>query len=83
MRRSAVSIASNIAEGAGRNSDKDFLNFLGMSLGSAFELGTQLVVSNRLSFLNTDQLGTIETQLEMVQKQIYKLQENLRNRNSQ
>ena len=48
-RRSAVSIPSNIAEGAGRNSKKEFSNFLGIANGSSYELQTQLVISNRLS----------------------------------
>ncbi|SDH02324.1 four helix bundle protein [Psychroflexus sediminis] len=42
IKRSAVSIVSNIAEGAGRNTDKQFVNFLNMSQGSSFELETQL-----------------------------------------
>lgn len=52
MRRSAVSIPSNIAEGAGRNSNKEFAQFLSISLGSAFELETQLILSQRLGFIN-------------------------------
>ncbi len=43
-RRSAVSIPSNIAEGAGRNSNKEFSNFLGIANGSSYELQTQLVI---------------------------------------
>ena len=43
IRRSAVSIPSNIAEGCGRRTSKDFSNFLGVALGSAFELETQLI----------------------------------------
>lgn len=51
MRRAAVSIASNIAEGAARRTDKDFIHFLHMSLGSASELDTQVEIShqNRIS----------------------------------
>ncbi len=45
MRRSSVSIASNIAEGAARNSDKEFLQFLYVSLGSLSELDTQIEIS--------------------------------------
>jgi four helix bundle protein len=50
-RRAAVSIPSNIAEGAGRNSDKEFAHFLGIANGSSYELQTQLVISNKLALL--------------------------------
>ena len=43
MKRSAVSIPSNIAEGSGRNNNKEFNHFLAIDLGSAFELQTQLI----------------------------------------
>src|SRR5215475_8589230 len=58
-RRSAISIPSNIAEGAGRNSKKEFSNFLGIANGSSYELQTQLVISNRLNLLGDDMLGSL------------------------
>jgi four helix bundle protein len=48
IRRSAISVPSNIAEGAGRNSDKEFVYFLGVSNGSSYELQTQLVIHETL-----------------------------------
>ncbi len=51
MRRSAVSIPSNISEGAARESKKEFKRFLYISLGSAAELETQLEISKRLHFI--------------------------------
>lgn len=51
-RRSAVSIPSNIAEGAGRGTDKDFSHFLDIARGSVFELETLLILSCDLNFLN-------------------------------
>ncbi len=51
MRRSAVSIPSNIAEGAARKGDAETIQFLYIALGSASELETQLVISNRLGFV--------------------------------
>jgi four helix bundle protein len=54
MRKAAVSIPSNIAEGQGRNTTGDFLHFLGIALGSLQELETQVIVGNRLSYLNAD-----------------------------
>ena len=57
IRRSAISIPSNVAEGAARRSDKEFLQFLYISLGSVAELETQLIISNNLKFMeSSDQL---------------------------
>ena len=51
MRRSAVSIPSNIAEGAARKGDKEFLHFLYIALGSLSELETQYLIATRLEFI--------------------------------
>ena len=70
MRRSSVSIASNIAEGSGRGTDKDFSRFLNIALGSAFELETQLLLSSRLKLHNSEvELNTSK----QVQKMIHNL----------
>ena len=50
IRRCAISIPSNIAEGKGRNSDKEFIRFLQISLGSLYELQTQLELAMKLGF---------------------------------
>src|SRR5574341_1071643 len=55
-RRSAVSIPSNIAEGAARNSSKEFVQFLHVALGSAAELETQLLLARRMGFLSESRL---------------------------
>ena len=52
IRRSVISISSNIAEGAARNSKKEFIQFLYIALGSSAELETQLLISERLGYLN-------------------------------
>jgi len=52
MRRCSVSVPSNIAEGAARNSDKEFVQFLYISLGSLSELETQVILSHEFGFLN-------------------------------
>jgi four helix bundle protein len=52
MRRSAISIPSNLAEGAARRNDKELVQFLHIAMGSASELDTQLEISKRLGFLS-------------------------------
>ncbi len=71
MRRSAVSVASNIAEGAGRNSNKEFTHFLGIARGSSYELQTQIIISLQLNYLkgsNSDEMLKI---IDEIQKMIY------------
>ena len=77
-RRSAVSIPSNIAEGAGRNSDKEFSHFLGIANGSSYELQTQLVISNKLALLNDTLLEGLLTQIDELQKMNYSFQQRLK-----
>jgi len=61
MRRAAVSIPSNIAEGAARNSNKEFIQSLYVSLGSLAELETQLLLSRDLGFPQSEEInGSIE-----------------------
>src|SRR5690606_40019983 len=52
IRRSAVSIPSNIAEGSGRGTDKDFVHFLHITFGSACELETQIILANELTYIS-------------------------------
>jgi four helix bundle protein len=79
-RRSAVSIPSNIAEGAGRNSNKEFSNFLGIANGSSYELQTQLIISNKLNLLNDDLLDNLLKQIDELQKMNYSFQKTLLNK---
>ena len=59
MRRAAVSIPSNIAEGQGRNSAKEFANFLSIAKGSTAELETQLMLCVRLNYLQQAQADQV------------------------
>lgn len=59
LRRATISIASNIAEGASRNGDKEFLHFLSLSTGSAFEIETQLIIANKLNFVDQNELENL------------------------
>jgi four helix bundle protein len=77
MRRSAVSVPSNIAEGAGRNTDKDFLRFLGISLGSCFELHTQLIISNKLKLITGIEFKTLDESLDELERMILGFEKKL------
>ena len=76
-RRAAVSIPSNIAEGAGRKSDKEFSHFLGIANGSSYELQTQLVISNKLSLLDDNSMEELLQQIDELQKMNYAFQQRL------
>jgi four helix bundle protein len=78
MRRSAVSIPSNIAEGAGRNSDKEFCHFLAVAHGSSYELETQVIVSERLNLINKEICDDLCNKIMEVQKMSYNLQSKLK-----
>lgn len=73
IRRSTISISSNIAEGAGRKSDKDFSRFLNISYGSSFELETQLIISKELKYLNDSNFDQLNNDLTEIQKMLYSL----------
>jgi four helix bundle protein len=73
MNRCAISIPSTIAEGAGRNTNKDFDHFLAISLGSSFELHSQLVLSNRLGYVELEVVEKMEVELTHIQNMIVKL----------
>ena len=78
IRRSAVSVASNIAEGQGRLTTGEFRQFLGIARGSNFELQTQLEISRALEFENSKSIGEAESLSHEVGKMIYALLESLK-----
>jgi four helix bundle protein len=71
MRRSAISIPSNIAEGCGRLNTPEYRHFLGIARGSNFELQTQLVIAKELEFGDPDQIGQAENLSHQVGKMIF------------
>ena len=77
--RSAVSIPSNIAEGASRNSEKDFARFLEIALGSAFELETQLIIAERRKYISTTHIEESILKLTSLQKRISALRRKIIN----
>jgi four helix bundle protein len=79
-RRSAVSVPSNLAEGHGRASTKEFLQFIAIACGSICELETQLLLSHRLKYIETDDLDKILPLLIETSKTIRGLQKALRQR---
>lgn len=78
IRRASVSIAANIAEGAGRRSDKEFLNFLSMSQGSASEVETELLISFRLDYLSNEDYQNLLLQLDEIGRMITGLGNHLK-----
>ena len=77
LRRSAVSIPSNISEGAGRNTNGEFRQFLGIANGSSFELLTQLYLSKRLNLITEEKVRPIINEVLEVTKMNYSLQRTL------
>ena len=73
MRRSSVSIPSNIAEGYGRNSTLDYCRFLQIALGSAYELETQVELARRLDYVDNDTANKLTTQLTEVGRMLNSL----------
>ena len=78
LQRAAVSISSNIAEGAARPSDADFAHFLDTSLGSAFEVETQLLISKNVGYLDSVFYDNLMKDLDEIERQINGLISSLR-----
>ncbi|MGK2905861.1 MAG: four helix bundle protein [Desulfuromonadales bacterium] len=73
MRRAAISISSNIAEGAGRKGHKEFLQFISIAQGSASELDTQIELSKMVGYLDQERSADLLINLTNVTKMLYGL----------
>jgi len=78
MRRSAVSIPSNIAEGYGRRTSGDYLRFLQIAIGSVYELQTQLEISRNLTFMNEKKYTGLNDDLCEVERMLSSLAGKIR-----
>ena len=78
MTRAAVSIASNVAEGAERNSSKEFARFLCIARGSAAELRTQTYIAYKIGFLNQEAKDEIVDELIEISKMLFGLAQSLK-----
>jgi len=79
LKRAAISISSNIAEGYGRNSTQSYIHFVSISRGSLFELETQLIVAQKLKFIKnenlfSDLMNQITEESKMINSFINKLE---------
>ncbi len=77
IKRSIVSVPSNIAEGAGRHTPKQFVQFLSNANGSACEADTQLIIANRVGFLEDEVYAEIENRLNKIQRMLYNLADKM------
>lgn len=68
MTRSAVSIPSNIAEGAGRNTNREFIHFLSIAMGSMFELETQVLIAERVGYIDNVKSTSLRESLHSLQR---------------
>lgn len=78
LQRAVVSISSNIAEGAAKPSDIEFAHFLDMSLGSAFEVETQLTISRNIGYISVDLYESLLDDLTEIERQLNGLIHSLR-----
>jgi four helix bundle protein len=77
MRRAALSIPLNIAEGAARTSKKKFVRFLDIAIGSIAELDTLLIISFELEFLSNEEFNLLNSKLDLIGKLVYGLKRKL------
>ena len=77
MQRAAVSVPSNIAEGSGRNSDKDFYYFLGIAKGSLNELQTQVYIAAGRNYLSQEEAEKLDASINEISKKLFRFMKKL------
>ncbi len=77
LRRAAISISSNIAEGAGRSTDMDFCRFIDIANGSAFEVESQLILAFDLNYISKLELDESTNKMQDIQRLLFKFKQNL------
>lgn len=80
LRRAAVAVPANIAEGQARHHTREFIQFLGIAKGSLAETETLLIVAYRLNYITDEQLGYLETQIANLRRPLQGLINRLRER---
>jgi four helix bundle protein len=80
MRRSAISIPSNIAEGYSRHGLKDYINFISIAVGSSAELETQLLLSQDLDYCDQENITRLLQELNQIQKMLHRLRQSLQSK---
>ena len=80
IRRSAVSIPSNIAEGYGRKTTEDYIRMLYISYGSVCELETQILLAGDLGFIEKGKLGTVKKEIAEIERMVKALIKSLENK---
>src|SRR5258705_3462528 len=80
IRRAAVSVPANIAEGAGRQSDKEFAHFLSNAQGSASELATELLIAHKLGYLTSRDYNEVSEEVDHIGRMIVGLARTVKSR---
>jgi len=77
MRRAAVSVPANLAEGSSRSSTKDYLRFVEIATGSLYEVRTYIELATRLGYLTVDEAHTVDSAADEIAAMLYKLVRSL------
>lgn len=81
IRRSSISVPSNIAEGFGRDSNKEYLRFLNISIGSLFEMQTQLEIAKNIQYLNEEEFNNLYEDSREVERMLVLFINKIKERN--
>jgi four helix bundle protein len=78
LQRAAISVPSNVAEGHARDSTKEYLRFVSIAMGSLAEIETQLILSNRLNYIDEEKLGDLLGKTGEIGRMLRGLQSSLK-----